>query len=245
MGTKRGEKADPVNDPNRCGHYGVKTRAGALCGQMVIAGTQRCKMHAGKSRLKAKAEGAVVVELRRWGLGDSTVDPGEVLLRLVTQSAARCELYAGLLGEAYDAAERLREAGGGGFDAPTLEEAARQDLDRVFGHGGVAALVGKTYAADKQAGIFATGEAIRGLAKLEAEERDRCATFASKAVAAGLAERQVRLAEKQGGMLAAVILGVLADLGLPADGEQVRRLIGAHIARATGMPAAAIEGGTA
>ena len=34
-----------------------------------------------------------------------------------------------------------------------------------------------------------TGEAIRGLADLEAKERERCANFASKAVAAGLAER--------------------------------------------------------
>ena len=41
-----------------------------------------------------------------------------------------------------------------------------------------------------------TGEAIRGLADLEAKERERCANFASKAVAAGLAERTVRIAER-------------------------------------------------
>jgi hypothetical protein len=34
-----------------------------------------------------------------------------------------------------------------------------------------------------------------GLAQLEAQERDRCAGFAAKAVAAGLAERTVRIAE--------------------------------------------------
>jgi hypothetical protein len=39
-----------------------------------------------------------------WGLGVTKVDPGEVLLRLVTQSAARTEMYARLLEEAYDAA---------------------------------------------------------------------------------------------------------------------------------------------
>lgn len=44
------------------------------------------------------------------GLGDSTVDPGETLLRLVTQSAARAERYAMLLEEAYQAAERLKQA---------------------------------------------------------------------------------------------------------------------------------------
>jgi hypothetical protein len=46
--------------------------------------------------------------------------------------------------------------------------------------------------------LYVTGEAIRGLADLEAKERERCASFASKAVAAGLAERTVRVAERQG-----------------------------------------------
>jgi hypothetical protein len=45
-----------------------------------------------------------------WGLGDTTFDPGEVLLRLVTQSAARAERCAMLLEEAYEAAERLKQA---------------------------------------------------------------------------------------------------------------------------------------
>jgi hypothetical protein len=53
---------------------------------------------------------AVRAELLGRGLGDSTVDPGEVLLRLVTQSAARAERYAMLLEEAYEAAERLKQA---------------------------------------------------------------------------------------------------------------------------------------
>jgi hypothetical protein len=75
--------------------------------------------------------------------GDATVDPGEVLLRLVTQSAARAERYPLLLEEAYEAAERLKQA----FDAGELEidegnemaETAREDLDRIFKTGGVAA----------------------------------------------------------------------------------------------------------
>jgi len=62
---------------------------------------------------------------------------------------------------------------------------------------GVAALVGNTYGAAKDVGVYVTGEAIRGLADLEAKERERCANFATKAVAAGLAERQVRLAERK------------------------------------------------
>src|SRR2546430_3172663 len=92
--------------PGRCG---AKTRGGGSCTQWPIRGTKRCRMHSGRAgRAGVKAKGAVVVELARWGLGDSTVDPGEVLLRLVTQSAARVEMYSGLLQQAYAAAERLQ-----------------------------------------------------------------------------------------------------------------------------------------
>jgi hypothetical protein len=57
-----------------------------------------------------------------------------------------------------------------------------------------AAMVGEIEIPTKHGG-YKAGEYIRGLAQLEAQERDRCANFATKAVAAGLAERQVRLAE--------------------------------------------------
>ena len=59
---------------------------------------------------QVKAKAAVRAELLGWGLGDATVDPGEVLLRLVTQSAARAERYAILLEDAYEAAERLKRS---------------------------------------------------------------------------------------------------------------------------------------
>jgi hypothetical protein len=53
---------------------------------------------------------AVRAEVMNWGLGDTTVDPGEVLLPLVTQSAAQAERYAMLLEETYEAAERLKRS---------------------------------------------------------------------------------------------------------------------------------------
>jgi hypothetical protein len=85
-----------------------------------------------------KAKAAIRAEVLGWGLGDSTVDPGEVLLRLVTQSAARAERYAVLLEEAYEAAECLKQAHDAGvqIEAPGDEladtaETARRDLDRI------------------------------------------------------------------------------------------------------------------
>lgn len=244
--SNRGRR-DPANDPYLCGYYkGAsgdhhRNRAGDLCAQNVVTGTQACRNHAGKSLTKAKAQGAVAIEVRRWGLGDTTVDPGEVLLRLVSQSAARVELYAGLLAQAYDAADRLRAAQGAPQSDLLAAETARLDLERVFNTGGVSALIGHTYAGTQTSGVIATGEAIRGLAKLEGEERDRCANFAKIAVAAGLAERQVRLAERQGAIMAGVIGAVLQQLGVDVGGDQVRALVAAEISRHAGV-APAIEG---
>jgi hypothetical protein len=168
---------------------------GRPCGNWAIKGGTVCSSHGG-SAPQVKSKAAIRAEVMNWGLGDSTVDPGETLLRLVSQSAARAQRYSELLEQAYDAAERMRQAGDAGITAES--ETAREDLDRIFLTGGVAALVGNTYGAAKDVGVYVTGEAIRGLAKLEAEERDRCANFSAKAVAAGIAERQVRLAEQQG-----------------------------------------------
>ena len=117
-----------------------------------------------------------------------------MLLRLVSQSARRVERYSALLAEAYEAAERLKQAQDAqqlvtdGSDVTNASrEQAAMDLERIFNLGGVAALVGYKYgAAGKEGDIYATGEAIRGLAELEAEERDRCANFAGKAINAGL-----------------------------------------------------------
>jgi hypothetical protein len=211
-----------------------RRRDGAKCTKRAIAGTDACENHAGVPAAQHKARGQVALELSRWGLTDETLDPGVVMLRLMSQSYRRAELYSGLLEQAYDAAERLRQAeanvqlGIGTDDVDAADSAsdrdrARQDLARVFATGGVSALIGHTWASAGEDGVYATGEAIRGLVKLEAEERDRAAGMAAKAAAAGIAERQVKLAEEQGRLVAQVIQGVLGDLGLdPADAGVMR-----------------------
>jgi hypothetical protein len=214
------------------------SRAGKQCKNKAIPGGAVCRFHGGASPHVA-SKAAVRAEVMNWGLGDTAVDPGEVLLRLVTQSAARAETYARLLQEAFDAAERLKQAHEEGANVEALgdenadtAETAR-DLDRIFNTGGLAALVGNTYGAAKDVGVYVTGEAIRGLADLEAKERERCANFASKAVAAGLNERMVRLAERQGELLAQVIRGVLDELGLSAEQKQLApKVVRRHLAAA-------------
>jgi hypothetical protein len=199
------------------------SRTGNRCKNKAIPGGTVCRFHGGGSPQVA-SKAVVRAEVMAWGLGDSTVDPGEVLLRLVTQSAARAEMYARLLEEAYEAAERLKQSHENGVELEALgdenadtAETARRDLDRIFNTGGVAALVGNTYGAAKDVGVYVTGEAIRGLADLEAKERDRCANFATKAVAAGLAERTVRIAERQGQLMVEIVQEALREVDLSPE----------------------------
>jgi hypothetical protein len=191
------------------------------CGNSAIRGGTVCTAHGGKApRVAARA--AVLAELETWGLGDSNVDPGEMLLRLVTQSGRRVDFLSGLLAEAYAAAERLKVAHEAeelietaeGVEETAATQVARDDLRRIFNTGGISALIGNTYGDSKTGGIYATGEAIRGLADLEAKERDRCAGMAAKAVAAGLAKRQVELAERQGALIAQLLTAVFDELDL-------------------------------
>lgn len=170
-------------EPTKCGHYGYRNNSGGPCGAWVVKGTRACRRHAGKTLARAKAEGAVRAAVIAWGLGDVCADPGEVLLRLVTQSAARAQAYAAELEQHVAESDSLRKA-----------------------------LIGEAWGEFGQQGEF-----IRGLVRLEAEERDRCAGFATKAIAAGLAERQVRLAERQGALLAEAVRRILTDLGVAED----------------------------
>jgi hypothetical protein len=161
-----------------------------------------CRKHIGKSLDVVRSQRAVVDEVRSWGLGDTTTDPGELLLRLVTQSSTRAEAYA-------------------------------RELERVVAEKGdlKKALTGDSWTSGGEGSEpVKTGEYIRALTQLEANERDRAANFATKAIAAGLAERQVRLAERQGELIASVIKAVLGDLNLsPEQQALVGEIVPKHL----------------
>lgn len=174
---------------------------GSPCGAYAITGAQVCKAHGGRPK-QTRAKAAVRAELAAWGLADTTEDPGEVLLRLVTQAARRAAEYADLLQQQYHKADS---------GDPTTSLPSR-----------IAVLIGHKFALDREGTPFPVEEAIRGLVELEGQERDRCARFCKLALDAGIAERQVRLAERQGDLIADVLRAVLADpeLGLTAEQQK-------------------------
>lgn len=182
---------------------------------------------------------AVRAELATWTLGEPVDDPADTLLRLITQSRMRADFYATLLQQAYDAAAALAGSSLAVGDDEAASPAGDQAraIAEVIEQGGVAALVGKTYAAaGKDGDIYASGEALRGLVKLEADERDRCANFCRLAIAAGIAERQVKVAEQIADTLQQVLVGALDDAGLTGD---QRRAVVANAGRRLALVAAA------
>ncbi len=168
---------------------------GEQCQLPAIKGGAVCRVHGGSAkRIAAKA--AVRAELMHWGLDDEAQreDAGEVLLRLMTQSSNRVKFYSELLEQQYAKAAEGQE----NTELPT----------------GINALIGHEYALDHDGTKVPVKEAIRALVELEGIERDRCATMASKAVAAGLAELEVRLHIRQQEMLAEVLRAVISDPAL-------------------------------
>lgn len=171
-----------------------KNRQGSQCKLDAITGGQVCWRHGGKAP-QVRARAAVRAELQSWGLDAPTVDPGETLLRLVSQAAARAQRYATELESLVEESPELRDA-----------------------------LVAETWIPTENAGSYKAGEYIRGLVVLEAQERERCANWAAKAIAAGLAERTVRIAERQGALIAEVLRAVMGDPELGLTVEQRRAM---------------------
>jgi hypothetical protein len=185
------------------------------CHAIAIDGTPYCRMHAGVSLEVARAQGQARITAFSALGATPGIEPGYAVLASLHMSWLRVHMYARLLEEQVRN-EADEPVGGWG-------ESQRTDGGHTVGAGsqpsadGVAGLIGHTYAADKQAGIFAASESQRALVQLESQERDRAVRYAKVAHDMGIAEREVRLAEKQGELLASVIRGVLDDLDLSEE----------------------------
>lgn len=191
-----------------------------------------CFTHVGKKRDLAKAQGAAITA---WSAlsGQPEVSAHDAVLGMLNMSWLRVHLYADLLRQQVEAAQAERGP-----------DDAAGDGGALGGHTAVGAgvgLVGHTYSDGREIGIYASGEAIRGLAQLEAAERDRCVRFAKTAHDMGIAEAQIKLAEQQGQMLASVLADVVRGLGRDPADREVQQVIYQAVQRHTGV-GPAIEG---
>lgn len=212
-----------------------RTKREGRCHQAAVAGTSACPHHGGQSLEVLKAQGQARITAFSALGGVPSIHPGEAVLASLHMSWLRVHLYARLLEEQIAAAREEAELRGESFTdgAADVQPSAE----------GLAGLIGHTFAADKMAGIFASGEAVRALVTLEAQERDRAVRYAKVAHDMGIAEREVKLAEQQGQLLAMVINNVLGDLSLTAEQQAlVPTVVQARLMEATQLE---VTGGAA
>jgi hypothetical protein len=172
-------------------------------------GHQYCRMHAGISRDRYSQVTDYVHAFNGIAarVEDSApeVDPATAIMGVLRMSVFRLRMLAGMV---QDQIER---------DAVYDEQVRKvwpdqEDSRTVPGHGEASGIIGYTFG---PAGI--TGEDVRALVKLEAEERDRVAKVAKMAHDMGIAEREIHLAESQASVVVSLINGVLLRLGLSAE----------------------------
>lgn len=181
---------------DRCGtvHSGCSAhnQLGQPCGKRACIGLTVCASHGGANpnavakRQRFKEEEAARRELSVLGRPQS-VDPGQALLDLISWKHA----------EVVALRQRVQDVGESDLVWSTTEEA---DID-----------------AAQWPGTNSTRSATPHVWwRMLREAENQLAAFASAAHRAGIAEREVRLAEKQGEMVAGVIRRVLARLDLSA-----------------------------
>jgi hypothetical protein len=139
-------------------------RSGERCHGPAITGTDACRMHPGTTSAVAKARGEA--RMAAWSLEAAGEQPAP-------------DLEGQMLALITMTTYRL--------------EVYSQRLLLQFEEGEDSGLVGVTYAAGRDGGPVATGEQLRGLAKLEGDERDRLARYIKSAHDMGIAERVVEL----------------------------------------------------
>lgn len=216
------DEPDRMSEPNRMGAVWCEghqrwecskrsKRSQTRCHAVALTGLDACFSHSGKRRDVAKAQGEAVTA---WSAlsGKPVVSHTEAVLGMLQMSWLRVHLYAGLLEQQVTAAQ-AEAARDPAIQAAAAEAFVRGLVEQEAGArpvGPGVGLIGHTYSGVKDIGIFATGEALRGLTQLEAQERDRCVKYAKTAHDMGIAEREVKLAEQQGQLLAGVV-GRVAD----------------------------------
>jgi hypothetical protein len=135
-------------------------------------------------------------------------DPVEILLMQITQTRQRCDLYASLLERQYEETDAEQ--------APDVRLDDGEPTD--YGDGGsfatyntlpgpriprwVAGLIGFKYAAAGKDGymdgyMYASDEGVHGLVQLEQSERRILTDQCKASISAGIAEKQVALAQQQ------------------------------------------------
>lgn len=192
-----------------CVKHRKAARGGGRCHARAVVGLNRCRAHLGVKPELGRAQGEAMDAWSTAGQLDLT--PAEAVVAMYKLAFTRAHFYGGLL------EEQVLQAHSDDPDAESFGESTRGAAPVGEGAG----LIGHQFSADKEWGIYPTGEAIRGLVQLEAQERDRVVRFAKAAHDMGIADREIRLAEQQGALIAAAVKRILAGLNLSIEQQEI------------------------
>lgn len=222
---------DKCGEPHaRCSAH---TRAGKPCRQPAMDGQRVCRLHGGKSpRALAAAERRIGEAQARRALesfgapAEGVGDPGAVLVGLI-------EVSVGLMGF-YREQVRDLEPSALVWGVTKTKATAAGSMLLTFGHTGHEddedSEIGLTDFGSAPSSEVESKAAVSMWLQLFDAERDRLAALTVAALKAGVQERQIQLAEKQGQAVGAVIgqildalltvvMALVARLA-PADGWQ-------------------------
>ena len=191
------------SDKPKCG---AKRSNGEPCTKWPVAGQRVCNTHGGSSpQAKAAAERRLMtakaaVAVATFGL-PREIDPRDALLEEVYRSAGAVDWLQG----------RVRE-----LEAEQVVWGKAEEVDKGSG---------------EFTGVDVTHRAAVNLwVELLNRERKHLVDVCRVAIASGLEERRVRLAEQQGAMLAGVIKNILGDLDLtPEQQGRVTEVVPRHL----------------
>lgn len=194
--------------PSKAVTCGAKTRAGGQCQRGAGWGTGhsgvgRCKLHGGSTPNHELAGAVMLARREAFVMGRPLdVEPHEALLECI-------RIAAGEVQYASEQIARLEESEAVGPTVTTRplkhEKGAESSVDRVYEEG---------------------APAVHIWIEVRHRAMDRLVNYSKIALAAGIEERRVKIAEQQGQLLVQVIRGVLADLGVanhPEAPAAVRR----------------------
>jgi len=162
---------------------------------IAVRGMAMCRHHVGKTMDLARTQGEA--NLLAWSTSPAADAPALDPGRVVMDQLRVAVMRADVYGELLRLQVADEEVGG---------------------------LVGATFAAGRDGARVETGEQVRGLAKLEAEWRDRVVRFAKAAHDMGIAERHIELQQAQAQIVVSAARVMLDELGLvPADRDRALR----------------------
>lgn len=225
-----------MSDARRCTAH---NRQGKPCRQPAVAGATVCRYHGGSApqvrraaEVRAAKIDAETKAQRMVARAGVDADPIEHLLESLHRAAALVEVWGQMVADLDNAAEVDLQDRPGGLRGEVWYETVEYDVTNRDGDTET-----KTVRVPKADRLLAFNR--DGLVTthpfVDEYQRalERRAKFAKLAIDAGVAERQVRLAERQGQLMAEAVRAILSDLGV-ADHPEAPAVVRRHLTAVAG-----------